>query len=65
MRTAVTVINTIQTGADSYKDLKITKIFEDEVTLGDIKSWANRILKYKGDTEDISLGSLDFSDVID
>ena len=65
MRTAVTVINTIQTGADSYKDLKITKIFEDEVTLGDIKSWANRILKYKGDTEDINLGSLDFSDVID
>ena len=68
MKTAVTVINTVQTGMDNYKDLKETKVFEDTATLGEIKLWAvsryqqhNRNYKYT--TENISLGSMDFSDV--
>lgn len=63
MKTAVTVINTIQTGMDNYKDLKITKVFDDSATLQDIKEWAKASMKFKGDSKDISLGCLDFSDV--
>lgn len=64
MKTAVTVIDTIQTGIDTYKDLKKTKVFEDSATLLEIKQWAKEAMNAKNvEVEDISLGSLDFSDV--
>ncbi len=64
MKTAVTVIQTIQTGMDSYKDLKKTKVFEDNATLLEIKQWAKEAMNAeKVEVEDISLGCLDFSDV--
>ena len=39
MKTAVTVINTVQVGIDEYRDLKATKIFDDDTTIGEIKDW--------------------------
>ena len=66
MKTAVTVIQTIQTGMDNYKDLKKTKVFEDNATLLEIKQWVKEAMNAeKVEVEDISLGSLDFSDVDD
>lgn len=63
-KTAVTVIQTVQTGIDNYKDLKKTKVFEDNATLLEIKQWAKEAMNLKKvEVEDISLGSLDFSDV--
>lgn len=68
MKTAVTVINTVQTGMDNYKDLKETKVFDDSATLGEIKEWVisryylyNR--QYKAIKENIGLAGLDISDV--
>jgi hypothetical protein len=64
MKTAVTVIETVQTGMDNYKDLKKTKVFDDSTTLLEIKQWAKEAMNVtKVEVEDISLGSLDFSDV--
>lgn len=64
MKTAVTVIDTVQTGIDNYKDLKKTKVFEDNATLLEIKQWAKEAMGFEGvEAEDISLGTLDFSDV--
>ena len=64
MKTAVTVIQTIQTGMDNYKDLKKTKVFEDSATLLEIKQWAKEAMNAKKvEVADISLGCLDFSDV--
>ena len=64
MKTAVTVIQTIQTGMDNYKDLKKTKVFEDNTTLLEIKQWAKEAMNVKKiEVKDISLGCLDFSDV--
>ena len=61
MKTAVTVIQTIQTGMDNYKDLKKTKVFEDNATLLEIKQWAKEAMNVKKvEVEDISLGCLDF-----
>ena len=39
MKTAVTVINAVQIGMDEYRDLKTTKIFDDNTTIGEIKDW--------------------------
>ena len=65
MKTAVTVINTIQTGMDNWKDVKTTKVFEDNATLFEIKEWVKGAMKVKTDVQDISLGCIDFSDVVD
>ena len=49
---------------DNYKDLKKTKVFEDNATLLEIKQWAKEAINVKNvEVEDISLGCLDFSDV--
>jgi len=63
MKTAVTVIETIQTGMDNYKDLKRTKVFDDSATLLEIKQWIKSTLKSKIEVENISLGCVDISDV--
>ena len=63
MKTAVTVINTVQTGMDNYKDVRTTKYFDDSATLFEIKEW----IKFKGrlqiETKDVSLASVEISDV--
>lgn len=64
MKTAVTLIETVQTGMDSYKDLRTTKVFEDNATLLDIKQWIKSKLKSKIEVEDISLACVDISDVV-
>ena len=63
MKTAITVINTIQTGMDSYKDVRTTKVFDDSSTLADIKTWVRNTKKSKLNPENISIGSLEISDV--
>ena len=65
MKTAVTVTKVIQTGIDTYKDLKVTKVFDDNITLLQIKLWAKITMEDKGSAKHISLGSLEFSDVED
>ena len=37
MKTAVTVIDTVQVSMDEYKDIKTTKVFDDESTIKEIK----------------------------
>ena len=64
MKTAVTIINTEQTGMDNYKDVFITKVFEDHNTLLEIKTWIKSVGKIKSvEAEDISLASVTISDV--
>jgi hypothetical protein len=62
MKTAVTVIECVQTGYDSFADIKHTKVFDDSSTLGDIKAWVKSILKLKGD---VWLSSCTISDIND
>jgi hypothetical protein len=64
MKTAVTLIETVQTGMDSYKDLRTTKVFEDSVTLLEIKQWIKSKAKLKIEVEDVSLACVDISDVV-
>ena len=65
MKTAITLIETVQTGMDSYKDVRTTKVFEDSATLLDIKHWVKSKAKSKINIEDISLSCVDISDVVD
>ena len=64
MKTAVTLIETVQTGMDNYKDLRTTKVFEDSATLLEIKQWIKSKSKSKIEVEDISLACVDISDVV-
>ena len=65
MKTAVTIINCIQTGMDNFKDVKTTKVFDDNVTLLEIKEWVNAASVSKKNISEISLGTVEISDVID
>lgn len=64
MKTAVTVINTVQTGMDNYKDVRTTKIFSDESTLLEIKQWIKEKNGFKDDVTRISLSAVEISDVL-
>lgn len=64
MKTAVTVINTVQVGIDEYKDLKTTKIFDDDTTIGEIKDWIIKERKLKLERDKIGISGTDFSDVV-
>lgn len=64
MKTAVTLIETVQTGMDNYKDIRITKVFEDSATILEIKQWIKSKAKSKIEVEDISLAVVDISDVV-
>lgn len=64
MKTGVTLIDTVQTGMDNYKDLRTTKVFEDSATLLEIKQWIKSKSKLKIEVEDISLACVDISDVV-
>lgn len=64
MKTAVTLIETVQTGIDNYKDMRITKVFEDSATILEIKQWIKSKAKSKIEVEDISLAVVDISDVV-
>ena len=64
MKTAVTVINTVQVGIDEYRDLKTTKIFDDDTTIGEIKDWIIKERKLKLERDKIGISGTDFSDVV-
>mgnify|MGYP000063571618 CR=1 FL=1 len=64
MKTAVTIIQFVQTGMDNYKDVKETKVFDDNTTLLEIKQWIHTKSKAKIDVSEISLATADFSDVV-
>lgn len=51
---------------DNYKDVKETKVFEDNATLLEIKQWihSKRDDKSKIEASEISLATADFSDVV-
>lgn len=65
MKTAVTIIKFTQTGIDNYKDVKETKVFDDNATLLEIKQWIHSRKDDKGKIEasEISLATVDISDV--
>lgn len=65
MKTAVTITNCVQTGMDNFKDVKTTKVFDDNTTLLEIKEWINIASKSKKDISEISLATSEISDVID
>jgi len=62
MKTAVTIINTIQTGMDSYNDYRITKVFTDDQSIRDIKEWIKFNQDLRIPVEDVSLACVDISD---
>ena len=64
MKTAVTVINTVQIGMDEYRDLKTTKIFDDNTTIGEIKDWIIKERKLKLERDKIGISGTDLSDVV-
>ena len=51
---------------DNYKDVKETKIFDDNATLLEIKEWihSQRNDRSKIEVSEISLATADFSDVV-
>lgn len=64
MKTAVTIIYTKQVGMDEWKDIRLTKVFEDSATLLEIKEWIHSIYKSKIDVSEISIGTANISDVL-
>ena len=64
MKTAVTVVFNIQTGMDNYKDVKKSKVFDDNTTLFEIKQWIHGMYKSTTSVSEISLATADFSDVL-
>lgn len=67
MKTAVTVVNTIQVSMDEYKDVRITKVFDDNQRLIDIKNWVKVTCPTHKNIEvsNISLSAVTFSDIND
>ena len=64
MKTAVTVINTVQISMDEYRDVKTTKIFDDNSTIGEIKDWIVKAsMNQKLERDKIGISGTDFSDV--
>lgn len=63
MKTAITIINTVQTGIDSWLDFKTTKVFDDDTKIGEIKEWIGRELELECDIDEIGLSSNIISDV--
>jgi hypothetical protein len=64
MKTAVTVINTVQVSLDEFRDVKATKIFDDNATIGEIKDWIIKEKKLKIDRDKLGISGTDFSDVV-
>lgn len=63
MKTGVTVTNTVQISMDEYKDVKTTKVFDDDATIKDIKTWIIEATKSKSKIEDIGLSFVEISNV--
>lgn len=63
MKTAVTVTKCVQTGIDSYKDVKKTKVFDDDACLFSIKLWIHDTMESNIPASEISLSTVEFSDV--
>jgi hypothetical protein len=64
MRTAVTVVSVVQVGIDEFRNVRTTKIFDDDTTLGDIKRWEKEQLGLSIDIADIRLSGIEISDVV-
>ena len=64
MKTAVTVIDTVQVGMDECKDIKTTKVFDDESTIKEIKEWVIFQNKLKVGVDEIRLSAIGISDVL-
>ena len=66
MKTAITTITTVQVGIDMYRDIKSTKIFDDDATIGEIKDWIIESEQIKTQTKDqIGLSGVIISNVFD
>lgn len=65
MKTAVTVINAVQVSVDEYRDIKVTKIFDDNATLGEIKDWVIKERKIKLERDKVGISGTDFSDIVE
>lgn len=64
MKTAVTIINTVQVGIDEFKDVRTTKAFNDNSTLLEIKEWIKKESKLDCEAKDIGLSGYDFSNLL-
>jgi hypothetical protein len=63
MKTGITIIRTVQTGMDSYKDIRTTKIFNDDCTILEIKQWISNNSQMA--IEDVRISAVEISDMID
>lgn len=48
---------------DEYRDVKTTKVFDDDATIKDIKIWIIEATKSKSAIEDIGLSFVEISNV--
>ena len=65
MKTAITVVKTEQQSMDSYADVRTTKVFDDNSTIGEIKDWIIATLKIKKDRQYLGLSGTEISDLIE
>jgi hypothetical protein len=65
MKTAITVVKTEQQSMDSYADVRTTKVFDDNSTIGEIKDWIISTLKLKKDRQYLGLSGTEISDLIE
>lgn len=63
MKTGITVTNTVQISMDEYRDVKTTKVFDDDATIKDIKIWIIEATKSKSTIENIGLSFVQISNV--
>jgi hypothetical protein len=63
MKTVITVTNTVQWSMDEYRDVKTSKTFTDESTIGEIKDWMIKAGKIKNVREKVGLSGTEISDL--
>ncbi len=65
MKTVITVTRTEQFSMDEYRDVKTSKTFTDESTIGEIKDWIIKTGKFKIDREKFGFSGTEISDLIE
>lgn len=63
MKTGITIIDPKQVSMDEWRDFRITKVFDDTATIGDIKKFISRNGKLSLDK--VGLSGVDISDIIE
>ena len=63
MKTGITVIKDVQVSMDDYKCVKTTKVFDDNATILEIKTWIKLQLQLKSNIKDFGIADVDISNI--